>query len=303
MQFLIDACLRPELATLARAQRFGGSTQVTSRPPTRRFAHPRVRMRRNGLRAAPTGLKTPFSEATSGIFSGVSVPSGVRINDETGRSARQGGNKMMCNRNRFAAIAAACIALVFGVPALGDGAAAVSGDAAHGAKVAYTCLGCHGIADYRNAAPNYHVPKIGGQHEAYLVSALAEYRAGARPHPTMKAQAGSMTAQEARDLAAYLATATPVASSGHATGALPAAATTCSACHGADGVGITADYPTLAGQHADYIEQALKAYRKGGRQNAIMNGMAAALTDADIHAIAAYYAGQTPSLWIPAATR
>ena len=57
---------------------------------------------------------------------------------------------------------------------------APAGDAAHGAKIAYTCFGCHGIPDYRNAYPNYHVPEIGGQHAAYLAAALTEYRSGAR---------------------------------------------------------------------------------------------------------------------------
>ncbi len=175
------------------------------------------------------------------------------------------------------------------------------GDAAHGAKLGYTCYGCHGIPDYRNAYPSYHVPKIGGQHYAYLVSALGEYRAGARPHPTMKGQASSLTEQDARDLAAFFATANPVKSAGKGTGTPPAAAATCVACHGSDGVGLTADYPTLAGQHADYLEQALKAYRKGARQNAIMNPMVASLKDEDIRALAEYFAGQSPPLWVPLA--
>ncbi len=207
---------------------------------------------------------------------------------------------MQFNRIRLVAVAAALIGSTLGLPAFADGAAA---DAAHGAKLAYTCFGCHGIPDYRNAYPAYHVPKIGGQHEAYLVSALSEYRSGARPHRTMQTQAGSMSEQDARDIAAYFATTTPVASAGKPVGTPPAAAATCVACHGPDGVGITGDYPTLAGQHADYIEQALKAYRKGSRQNAIMNGMAAALSDDDIHAVAHYFAQQAPSLWVPKAPR
>jgi len=194
-------------------------------------------------------------------------------------------------------------ALTLGGAALADDAPA--GNAAHGAKIAYTCFGCHGIQNYRISYPtNYHVPQIGGQHPAYITAALAEYRAGARPAAkTMVAQASSMSEQDSRDLAAYFATATPVASTGKPVGTAPAAAATCVACHGADGVGITPDYPTLAGQHADYIEQALKAYRKGTRQNAIMGGMAAALSDEDIHAVAAYFSHQSPGLWTPKAPR
>jgi len=181
--------------------------------------------------------------------------------------------------------------------ALADDAPA--GDAARGARLGYTCFGCHGIPDYRNAYPTYHVPKIGGQHYGYLVAALGEYRIGARAHPTMKGQAASLTEQDARDLAAYFSTAKPVASSGKGSGTPPAAAQTCVACHGADGVGLTPDYPTLAGQHADYIEQALVAYRKGTRQNPVMNPMAATLKDEDIRALAEYFAQQSPPLWVP----
>ena len=195
-------------------------------------------------------------------------------------------------------------ALVLAVGALGLATTAKAdvsaGDPARGQKVAYTCLGCHGIPDYRNAYPNYHVPKLGGQHAGYMVAALTGYRAGARPHPTMRGQATSVSEQDIRDVAAYFSSATPVASSGKgATGTAPAAAATCAACHGPDGVGITADFPTLAGQHADYIEQALKAYRSGKRQNAVMNPMAAALKDDEIHALALYFSQQTPSLWVP----
>ncbi len=181
--------------------------------------------------------------------------------------------------------------------ALADDAPA--GDAARGAKLGYTCFGCHGIPDYRNAYPNYHVPKVGGQHYGYLVAALAEYRSGARQHPTMKGQASSLSERDARDLAAFFATANPVKSSGKGSGTLPAAGQTCVACHGSDGVGLTPDYPTLAGQHADYLEQALKAYRKGARQNPVMNPMAATLKDEDIRALAEYFAQQSPSLWVP----
>jgi cytochrome c553 len=172
-------------------------------------------------------------------------------------------------------------------------------NSAHGATIGYTCYGCHGIPDYRNAYPSYHVPKIGGQREAYIVVALDDYRIGARPHPTMKGQAASLSEQDVRDLAAFFAGPEPVTSSGSARGPAPAAAQVCAACHGLDGVGVLPEYPTLAGQHRDYIEQALRAYRKGARQSALMNGFAATLTDADIGTLAGYFAGQPPRLWVP----
>ena len=64
----------------------------------------------------------------------------------------------------------------------------------------------------------------------------------------------------------------------------------CKTCHGMDGVGIDDTYPRLAGQYADYMEQALLDYRSGNRKNPIMAGFAATLTDEDIANVAAYYA-------------
>ena len=83
-------------------------------------------------------------------------------------------------------------------------AAAPQGDATRGKPLAYTCHGCHGITGYRNAYPNYHVPRIGGQSAQYLTNALLEYRKGTRKHPTMQAQAQSFSEQDIADIAAYL---------------------------------------------------------------------------------------------------
>ncbi|MFY2764935.1 c-type cytochrome [Arenimonas sp. MALMAid1274] len=78
------------------------------------------------------------------------------------------------------------------------------GDAEKGKALFYTCTGCHGIAEYKNAYPTYRVPKVGGQSEQYLVSALTSYKKGERQHPTMQAQAESFSEQEIADIAAYL---------------------------------------------------------------------------------------------------
>lgn len=85
-----------------------------------------------------------------------------------------------------------------------DAPAAPKGDAAKGKDLAYTCQGCHGITGYKNAYPNYHVPKIAGQSEQYLHNALMDYKAGKRKHPTMQAQAQSFSDQDLANLAAYL---------------------------------------------------------------------------------------------------
>lgn len=87
--------------------------------------------------------------------------------------------------------------------------AALTGSADRGRQLTYTCLGCHGIAGYRNVYPTYHVPKIGGQSTAYLSNALTEYRRGTRKHPTMQAQAQSFSDQDIADIAAFLSELKP----------------------------------------------------------------------------------------------
>ena len=172
---------------------------------------------------------------------------------------------------------------------------ASAADVARGAKLAYTCHGCHGIPNYKNAYPVYNVPKLGGQHTAYLVLALKAYSSQERAHATMHAQAATLSEQDMQDLAAYLA-GQELKPTGKAVGAAPKAAQTCVACHGNDGIGILPEYPNLAGQHEDYIEAALKAYRSGQRKNPVMGGMAANLKDEEIRELAAYYSSQRPGL-------
>jgi cytochrome c553 len=172
---------------------------------------------------------------------------------------------------------------------------AAAGDAARGESLAYTCHGCHGIPNLKNSYPIYNVPRLGGQHAAYLVAALKGYASGERAHATMHAHAATMSEQDMQDMAAYLA-GQELKPTGKAVGATPKAAQTCVACHGSDGIGILPEYPNLAGQHEDYIRHALTAYRSGQRKNAVMAGMAAALTDADIRELARYYSSQRPSL-------
>ncbi len=88
----------------------------------------------------------------------------------------------------------------------GSGALAAEGDPASGKGKTSMCAGCHGIPGYHTAFPEvYHVPKLGGQHAAYLVKALQEYKAGNRSHPSMKAIAASLSDQDMADLAAYYA--------------------------------------------------------------------------------------------------
>lgn len=82
------------------------------------------------------------------------------------------------------------------------------GDATAGKDKTAMCAGCHGIAGFRTAYPEtYHVPKLGGQNAAYIVSALKAYKSGDRAHPTMKAIAASLSEQDMADLAAYYSSA------------------------------------------------------------------------------------------------
>ena len=83
-------------------------------------------------------------------------------------------------------------------------AAVVTGDPARGRMLTYTCQGCHGVEGYKNAYPNFHVPKIGGQSAQYLQNALTAYQQGSRKHPTMQAQAESFSEQDIADIAAFL---------------------------------------------------------------------------------------------------
>ena len=87
---------------------------------------------------------------------------------------------------------------------------APAGDPAAGAQKIEMCIGCHGIVGWRTAFPEvYKVPKIGGQHEAYIVRALQAYRASERSHPSMKAIAATLSDKDIADLAAYYSRALP----------------------------------------------------------------------------------------------
>ena len=170
--------------------------------------------------------------------------------------------------------------------------ALAEGDAARGAKLAYTCLGCHGIENYKNAYPKYSVPKLGGQNEDYVVAALGEYESGARWHPTMRGLASGLTRQERADLAAYFKQAAPALTSAEPAGTPPEAAAACVACHGRSGVGTMGEYPNLAGQHADYLARSLNDYRLGKRKNPLMQPFAQQLSQEDIEALAEFFAAQ-----------
>ena len=81
-----------------------------------------------------------------------------------------------------------------------------AGEAAAGAGKNSMCVGCHGISGYKTAFPEvYHVPRIGGQHPAYIVKALQAYKSGERNHPSMRGIAATLSDKDMADLAAYYA--------------------------------------------------------------------------------------------------
>jgi cytochrome c553 len=188
------------------------------------------------------------------------------------------------------------LASVFGV--------ARAQDAARGEQKVAMCMGCHNTVGYQGTFPQvYKVPMIAGQDPKYIVSALTEYRSGDRKHPTMHAIATPLTDQDMADVAAYYAQLgksvpderpVPATLETPIPEALKAKLTACTACHGANfSTPTDGTIPRLAGQHADYLYAALKAYRtqnnpRVGRGNATMVGMAAMLDDAEMKEAAEY---------------
>ena len=168
--------------------------------------------------------------------------------------------------------------------------ALAEGNAERGEALAYTCLGCHGIEGYRNAYPAYRVPKLGGQKAAYLEAAVKGYRDGTREHPTMVAQASSLSDEEIADVAAYLASiGNDTVAAGGSEPAPIEEVQLCSSCHGANGIGLSPTWPTLAGQHEDYLVQALNAYIDGTRTDPVMSASAAQVDPDDVKLLARYF--------------
>jgi cytochrome c553 len=96
-------------------------------------------------------------------------------------------------------------ALVLSAPAIAQ-QPAPAGNPAEAHKIIAMCEGCHGIPGYKTAYPTvYHVPKLGGQSEKYLIGALNAYKSGERRHPSMRGIAASLTDQDMANLAAYYA--------------------------------------------------------------------------------------------------
>ncbi len=182
---------------------------------------------------------------------------------------------------------------------LGTAEVQAVGDSEQGQKKFYTCAGCHAIPGYSNSYPSYHVPRIGGQHAEYVISALKAYQSTQRKHGSMQANATTLTQDDMEDIAIYVARFRNNAAALPVTGDIKRGsekAGLCAGCHGEDGNSEDPGYPKLAGQYESYLVKALTDYRSGVRKNAIMAGFAAGLSDQDILDVSAYYASQKRGL-------
>ena len=163
------------------------------------------------------------------------------------------------------------------------------------------CAACHTNDGSRGSPAN---PILQGQHPEYLVKQLSEFKSGKRVNAIMSGMAAPLSDADMKNVAAFYASksAKPgfaknkelvtlgekIYRGGIADRMIPA----CAGCHSPTGAGIPAQYPRLAGQHADYTEAQLIAFRGGARKNSVpMTGVAAKMNDREIKAVADYIAG------------
>ncbi|RDU99526.1 c-type cytochrome [Trinickia dinghuensis] len=180
------------------------------------------------------------------------------------------------------------------------------------AKGIPACASCHGA--HGEGQPASGFPRLAGLGEAYFTAQLAAFADGSRPSPVMQPFAKMMSSGERAAVAEYFSSLPPpdgirnsdtadpltsdlgawLATRGRWQQGLPA----CVQCHGSGGAGVGSVFPPLAGQPASYIEAQLHAWKDGKRAPgpmALMPTVAGKLSDADIDAVAAYYAEQAPA--------
>ncbi len=203
----------------------------------------------------------------------------------------------------FSRLAALAAAVLFGAAAsAATTAPAARPDPAKGqATATAVCGACHTHDGSRGSPAN---PILAGQYPEYLVKQLIEFKSGKRENAIMKGLASTLSEEDMRNVAAYYASreAKPgfakskelvalgerIYRGGIADRNIPA----CAGCHSPNGAGIPVQYPRLAGQHAEYVEAQMRAFRDGLRKNnAVMNGVAAKLNDREIQAVSDYIAG------------
>ena len=163
------------------------------------------------------------------------------------------------------------------------------------------CAACHG-ADGNSGTPAN--PKLSQQHPEYLVKQLQEFKSGKRKNAIMAGFAGALSEEDMKNISYWAGSKTSkpgfakdkelvalgerIYRGGVSDRQIPA----CAGCHSPTGAGIPAQYPRLAGQHAEYTASQLTSFREGIRKNSLqMNQVAAKLNDREIRALADYVAG------------
>jgi cytochrome c553 len=163
-----------------------------------------------------------------------------------------------------------------------------------GKTAAAACAGCHGETGVSKMPA---IPSLIGQDPQYLASAMKAYRSGQRKNDTMKSMLAAVNDADINHLALFYALQPAGRAQTPATGdALAGKASTvgCAGCHGDQGVSGSPATPSLAGQDAQYLVSALRAYKSGGRADDTMKALAASVDDSALKDIAAYYAGLDP---------
>ena len=191
--------------------------------------------------------------------------------------------------------------LIAGSAWAADAKPAFKPDPAKGQAVAQVCGACHTSDGSRGTPAN---PIIAGQHPEYIVKQLQEFKGGKRKSAVMNGMAAPLSEDDMRHVAAFYAgkTAKPGAAKSKDTirlgeriwrgGIAEKMVPACADCHGPTGSGIPAQFPRLAGQHGDYLEAQMTAFRSGARANsAQMNAIAAKMSDLEIKAVSDYAAG------------
>jgi cytochrome c553 len=163
-----------------------------------------------------------------------------------------------------------------------------------GKAAAESCVGCHGDGGVSKTPGS---PSLVGLDPKYLLAAIKAYKAGQRKNDLMKSLVSGLSDADAGNVALFYALQKPSRAGTPAAGDAAAgkkAAGACAGCHGDAGVASDPANPSLAGQDAQYLATAIQAYKDGTRKDETMKGMVAALDDATIKNIAAFYAGQQP---------
>jgi cytochrome c553 len=164
-----------------------------------------------------------------------------------------------------------------------------------GKAAAAACGGCHGDTGVSKTAGT---PSLVGLDPKYFAVAVSAYKSGQRKNDMMKSLAAPLNDEAVGNIALFYALQKPARAqtpgAGDQAAGKAAAASACAACHGDKGVSGNPATPSLAGQDAEYVAAALRAYKDGSRKDDSMKDPAAGLDDAAMKNIAAYYAAQQP---------